>query len=907
MSSFMNPIAPATNNENNEGGITMNSAAYEIVAPASKRSVLEYLELDFASKEVTRILATHSEAQRFFVANNIDDPFVVVTHDFDKDTEDGVVLQAEWIQCVLNGITVHFVPEREPRHYSCVFASPSNIRSAQSIFMWDAITPFFKDWATAYTDVSSLPGVKQAQAWTLMLSTTTTWSKMFPHVPAPEFKDAYIGEDLEHGEIDNVIFSDTNENMVEAMKEIVSTLSDGQSFIIVNDLDKTYEEIEQMKAEMRGCSLRFPGVKVSAQFIMASTFIYLMNRNHVESFSDAYGRVFTKDHLPSIILFKSGFKLSKVIKTKEQIDTFVRNAELCGHVFSVCITEHNPTRDMPAQVLQCMNFDIQTAKWLATKAYDTIKPYFGSKSSYLVGGNFGKAVDAFPEMRGDSLFEDTWHSAIMNWTHRLIGGRFPKVVKYHIVAMDPFAVCKHVIGCDMKGHNAIGMIPEDHVICNYYQPGTELVTYRMPNNDNNLSVLTVIAPPKDYEGFYIGTSAFVSMHGFEMLLKQMDFDGDKIGCFRDSELVSLAKKCIAKQDRKPLQLRALSKPEPKDSYGIEDWQNFVISLIAAPVGLCANAASMAWGFLPEGQERKDLIYLASELSTLVIDRAKNPDDKGAACNAEDLIRSISPKLGSAMYDKTGALRNVKMPRFNAWAKSSWADMEAWGNRVNNTRFAPQSGLDWYCGFLRKNLHGREGMNESKIVLEQPIVWKSGITSRAIARMFCVNGERKRIEGLSDLFDNLARTATEEYKAAMSKSVNQKQAQTTWTNQYVFAACTDFVKGVMPEASDSEVIRMTVTGLATTIYCRVNDRKANEAKRIFWQVFGEFALNILYENQAAGLWEKINAEDLIPKGAEVDMSSFEPPMPSAEDAEEAPADFDEEFSDNFFTDDEAYEE
>lgn len=853
-------------NKEEEPAMVHHEVPHEAVVlqfPESDRPILEYLERNMETQECIRIPAPYSDCRRWCEEHHYTDPLIVVDHSFDK--EDREDLQESLEKAIDNGIVVN------GRHYVDVFASPSNIRNASSVFMDEAIADKYKTWAVAGTDVSSLPVVKQAQAWTLMMSTTTLWSKMFPHISIPHISKAYIGDDLEFIHKGVKVIRFVNDEYAETTEDIIDTSSDGQAYIVINDMVMSDLGMKDIMQEVRGCSLRFPGVKVSAQFILASSLIHAMLFYGKESFTDAYGHTFDAHHLPEIIMFKSGFKLSKVIKTKEQLESFQKRCDQMGHKFSVCITEHNPSRDLPAQVLQSMDFDMNVAKDLADKAFETIHAFMGPKSHYIVGGNLGKAAEIFPALRGDNLFLETWNSAIRNFIHRQLGGRLPKVTRYHIVSQDPSAVIQHILGVEVTG-----LIPDGYIVCNYpgYRVDQELGTYRMPNNDNNVSIVRKMAVPRTWKGLYLGNSVFVSIQSMEMLLKQMDFDGDKVGIFKDPMLIALAKASIKKQNRKPLVVSTFNKPEPKDVYTIEDWHEFDKGIIAAPVGLCANAASQAWACLPEGQQRRTLIYKASDACTGVIDRAKNPDDKGAARSAEELITSISPALGFAMFDKNGALKKTKMPRYQAWAKSGWLDDEEWERRVASTSFAPMSGVDWYSEILRLMLFGRNGMDESNVKLEQTVEWEGDYTTRGIARMLCAaEYGRCCVQGLGEFYMNLVRNATDEYKNVVKASLHQKQAQSVWTVNHVFKECVEFVRKLMPDATDTAVIRKTVSGLATNLYCKANDYRANEGKRMFWLVFGEIAIQILQENLSAGLWEVIQKEELDPKHAGVNLDGF----------------------------------
>lgn len=783
----------------------------------------------------------------------------------------------QWVVLIEEGITVYEQsPVMRGVHYEVFWPNPAQIRTATLPMGRTDMKDLYVENALDSRLVEILNKMapeKQCQQMTFCMSSARKWSDVFPDIPMPRTSHMAIFEDCDLTKTnEKFVASDDEYAFVVQVGDVTETISDGSGMYIYDDRNMSDEErkelLESDTLKSLGVRMSKMGFKGAWHCVLRSSVVKYMELRGKKQFTDAYGHRWTTKRLPDIISFKSSLKISKIVKERKLYDElFEEDREIW-----VTIVEHdNKPKDVPAQVMQAMDFDKATAKELADDTYSLLKAYCGPKAGKLVGGWHGKAADLWPVLRGDVAFMETHDAAIKNKAHKAIGGQYLEACRYHIVHQDPAALLDYILGCPV-----VGLIPRNCAVCRKYRHYTKMATFRMPNNDNNIEIwMNNLKIIEGWEGLYIGTCLYVSCRGLSMTCKQMDFDGDKVGVIVKPKLVKLCEKALKAQNALPLKLRSLKAPAGKAEYTKEDLNKFFMGMINAPVGLVSQAATKAWSFFRGNNTNIgwQLKYAASEECTLVIDLAKHPiEGIGTVLTVEDMIRALNPILGEAMFGKKGVLKYVQMPRYNAWAKSSWTaeGLSDWKKRINSSNFAFLSGLDWYSQYVRANVEAGTNEQSGDLKLDQLFDWNGGkegakasknatAVGRAVASMFIADNKRCRINGFAEIVKRHL-----ENKAVIDSNSRQPAASK-----------------VMAQASDLKILKEellaaakaagkdAVAAFATLAYCTENrfttqdGCNPKEYRRLFWRTFGEEAYNNLEANlKVDGLWEQLLGEATV---------------------------------------------
>lgn len=375
----------------------------------------------------------------------------------------------------------------------------------------------------------------------------------------------------------------------------------------------------------------------------------------------------------------------------------------------------------------------------------------------------------------------------------------------------------------------------------------------MPNNDRNWSILTSMSQAARYHGLYCANGIYFSNISLEMTLKQMDFDGDKAGWSAEPWFVEIVKEAIDREEMYPVELPSIPAPAKKQCYTTEDRVRLAIDLLAAPVGLCSNAAMMAWAYLT-GTIRVKWTCIWSALATLVIDMAKHPLEVGTPNDALGIITAICPQAAKEL-DEDGMFYGMNKPKFQGYAKTKWTDDESViAQNFAGRAIALMSGVEGYSQTIVNNDKGP--------VLDHHYTWQNAKMGRAIGRMLTfagageissLNGTLNALVGKNSMWSQWIDETTTEYKQLRAAAYADGEANVTllqnaedWRNEHVKEAFYDFC-----ERADVPVDK-AFDYLVTGIYGSKNDLMAIHRRRVLWSVFGkEMLANLEYNLMKTG--------------------------------------------------------
>ena len=757
-------------------------------------------------------------------------------------------------------------------HYIYLAKSPSQTRSAEATFIREEYYTEVVSMVFGPVDYSKLPPEKYEQILTLWLSTTMAWEKSMVKIglekfdiPEPtideyavmaNFKNKVEGE---HTEIDLVSGA-----VNKVYGPVEQEHSDGFSVLLIDDAGWEDNKRKKFHKKARTFAARPEiGMKGAVLPLLKSDFKKYMVHCKVYEFTDFYGKKWTINDLPSYMMAASVFKLVKVVKTTEQWDAFKAHCKMIKHGFRVTIIDHSREfKDIPAQGLQSMAYDYNDVSWNADTTASWLK-YIMSRAGAptVVGGVLGKMAAILPEIMGLAIFEANWKPAANARVHSIKGGRVPNMGHYTICMPDPRPIFYFWLTGNQPRMDEYGL--HNGEVANPMCPvGIKLASQRMPNNDCNWSV-NVVVKPDEFGWMYSTQGIYFSCLSLEMTLKQMDYDGDKVFWTSITWVVSMIKTSIAKHKIAPIVLPDMPAPKKKEQYSRDDQIEHTLKMIAAPVGLCSNACSMAWSWM-HGAERYRWICIFSAMSTLVIDAAKHPFNSCSARTAQELIYTISQVAGDALFSKEGAFAGLKMPTYHVWAKSSWTEegTTAFSKRlaVANEKYrAKESSVDNYSNIICQLTEKTGGVK-----LAEPVELK-GKESYAVARMltFAYDGEISNHNGvLTDMtakdgwFDKITSERLRQYHEISRLCVNSDGT----VNRAAKAEAEENLKWFMNDAFEEFVDRSGVPyeEVFDWLIFKIFSKNDPQQQRTLLETFPEEIWENFQKNMAAGGLEKVMA-------------------------------------------------
>lgn len=657
------------------------------------------------------------------------------------------------------------------RLYIPAFDGASNRRNGCFVMCWNKIWKDLIEWCCAGLDLRKLPVSKLAKYIALMFSTVYAWESVFAdgglygvfEYPHPSTWGVF--SDIEVpviGIFDKVSPWAVERGLVFDSDKETNKISDGIALYVVDDTNLNNHQRKQLIKKAEAFTIRAPMIKGLFVPVLKSTLQHYFESNGISPVvKDAWGNEQNLLDL-QVITFKSVFKAWKCVKSWNE---YVEGFDKYEHRVWICVVAHGERfASLPYQQLQTLdatNEQIeQLARLSASYLLDNSKV---GRVGKIIGGNLGKVVDKLPDLLRDPFVREQLQRKWISRCKQMYGGRILHNSHNLFCAMDTVALLEGLTGQQVEG-----VLPANTVYTQAFSFDKKLGCTRCPHLDNAWVTPRNINVQDEYAGLYTGTTIFYSANDNTMKVHQMDFDGDHSNVTDNQLLIKLAEYSHASYNDACLLYAAMDDgAAPKECIDYEtEFKELCRNAFKAPIGLYANTLTKLWGLRPylrkEDKKAKELWIKLACLTR-----------KGNTCIDEAGGHGKDSSVGIA-ETAVDNFKRVGKPWFHGYAKGT---INPQGQIVRadedwKYEFMPNHTVDVYSAVCRMLVpeHAEDVIDLS----DYPMDWDKDINARIVRTMMSdpqIGERRRKLVGLSELFDNLVRmTNTEETLIAQSSSM-----------------------------------------------------------------------------------------------------------------------------------------
>ena len=605
-------------------------------------------------------------------ANGLTNQFVKVMHDLgDLGEEQREKLLGEIFR---EGIVLDV--DKEKVVYKTLGQGASNARKAETMFAAEGFEEKFVPWYCCGLQDLIMGGSKLEKYWVYMMqafSSSSLWVNSFPselkkYMPEPDLDKIGVFKDLDlsHGNKKLKIIEGT---LAQVKKQLLEEKdSDGLILIIIHDTNLSEEERRELQKlineyVIQAFSIRAPGVKGLAVPVLESTLRQVITSG--KTAPDIYGVEHDLSNL-DMVWFKSSFKWSSAIDTKEKFEMYKAGFRANGHSIRVCKQNHpNAWRRLPAQQMQAILPNKEESEYLRSLALNPMLSHFTLDGLTDMIGNVWqrKVAKLYPRFLDEYTLKNSLQTKHITMVKQAMEGCLPNVLRYTFCAPDMLAIACHIGGLPIRAIIKEGEVSVDlqytegagkNKVRKQLTPyGYDTIITRNPTPGLGIAVLKNVQIPEKYRGLFLGNTCFISVLGQEMRMLSMDYDGDTVGVM--STYWKYAKYYASALARAKETLNYLcvyfESASDKKKYSRDAYNDSLIQEQASAVGLVIDAITRLIDIMMErahvgkkfDQKQLDDFAILEAAATLIIDAAKNGTDEMVRQTVEyskDLIKKL---------------------------------------------------------------------------------------------------------------------------------------------------------------------------------------------------------------------------------------------------------------------------
>lgn len=430
--------------------------------------------------------------------------------------------------------------------------------------------------------------------------------------------------------------------------------------------------------------------------------------------TDIYGKEWNCDDL-DIVLTESQFKLGKAFDSIEQFSKNMIERDLKWGVSKVSPQKEDKVKMSNYQFLQVLNCDdndiedlcsytLEWIKSISCKDYEKtllyllgklVKKYDALNIFDKIGDSFIKALIVNPSLIGDSYIIDRIYRSLDKRKKEACMGKLIFDGNFQFLIMDPFALCEHMFGMEVKGllnefehYSYYWLNKNETQVCALRSP----MTWRSEINILNLKRNADI----DYWYQYINSGIILNVWGYDnMLFAGSDADGDT--------LFTTNNKTYLKCRYGGVPVAYQPKKAEKVSISIPELYKLDVLGFNTKIGFITNCSTtlyeMQTMYSPDSEEYKEIenrLKLCCKYQSHEIDHAKGIQTKPfpkhfttfEKINSEDSEEEKARKQfnNKLVIEKRTYFMRHRYPQYNQEYKNHIADFDRYCLTKYNFKF-----------------------------------------------------------------------------------------------------------------------------------------------------------------------------------------------------------------------------